>query len=47
MTMQDYAFIHLQICDDPDSRLDESQREKAWKIEYKLAKSTGTYAIEI
>jgi len=23
MTMQDYVFIHLEICDYPDSRLDE------------------------
>jgi len=23
MTMQDYVFIHLEICDYPDSRLNE------------------------
>ena len=32
MTMQDHAFIHLQICDDPDSRLNESQPEKISQI---------------
>ena len=24
ITMQDYVFVYLQICDDPDGRLNES-----------------------